>query len=108
MVGRGPSAIRRSHEKSSSDRFPYPPWSHPPVIGGVALPTSGGPSGVGHRPPGYGPREGSSRRWVTIADDNIDKSSAPRGGGSVGRGALTLLLRGSTSTYRRPQTLNNI
>ena len=37
-----------------------------------------------------------------LADDDIDKSSALRGGGSVGRGALNLLLRGFT--YRRPQT----
>ena len=53
---------------------------------------------------GYGLREGPTRRWITITDDNIDKSSAPRGGGSVGRGALNLLLRGFT--YRRPQTFN--
>ena len=51
MVGRGPSAIRRSDERSWSDRFPYPPWSHPPVIGGVALPTSGGLRGACFRPP---------------------------------------------------------
>ena len=53
-------------------------------------------------PPGYGLREGPARRWITITDDDVDKSSAPRGGGSVGRGALNLLLRGFT--YRRPQT----
>ena len=51
-------------------------------------------------PPGYGLREGPARRWITVADDDIDKSSAPRGGGSVGRGALNLLLR--EFVYRRP------
>ena len=51
---------------------------------------------------GTGFREGPARRWITITDDDTDKSSAPRGGGSVGRGALNLLPRGFT--YRRPQT----
>ena len=101
MVGRGPSAIRRSREESQSDRFPYPPWSHPPVIGGVALPTSGGPRGDTVRPParaapGLRTPRGPSAPWIVIADDYIDKSSALRGGGSVGRGALNLLLRGFT------------
>ena len=36
MVGRGSSAIRRPYESSQGDRFPSQPWSHPPVIGGVA------------------------------------------------------------------------
>ena len=36
-----------------------------------------------------------------LAGDNFNKSSASRGGGSVGRGALNLPLRGFT--YRRPQ-----
>ena len=45
-------------------------------------------------------REGPARRWITITDDDIDKSSAPRGGGSVGRGALNLLPRG----FILPQT----
>ena len=38
MVGRGSSAIRRPYESSQGDRFPSQPWSHLPVIGGVASP----------------------------------------------------------------------
>ena len=52
--------------------------------------------------PGYGPRAVAQRAAGSLADDDINKSSAPRGGGSVGRGALNLPLRGFT--YRRPQT----
>ena len=44
-------ALRGSYEKSWGGRFPYPPWSHPPVIGGVASPPARRtPRGVGFRP----------------------------------------------------------
>ena len=78
MVGRGSSAIRRSHESSLSDRFPGPPWSHPPVIGGVASPPAadhvGAVTGPG-RPRVTTPAR-AQRAAGSLADDDINKSSA--------------------------------
>ena len=51
--------------------------------------------------PGNGPPV-AQRAAGSLADDDKHKSSALRGGGSVGRGALNLLPRGVI--HRRPQT----
>ena len=108
MVGRGSSAIRRSCESSRSDRFPHPPWCHPPVIGGVASPPAADLAGGAFRPGVKLARvtapARNQRAAGSLADDDINKSSAPRGGGSVGRGALNLLLRGLFTADRRALT----
>ena len=74
------------------------------AAGFVALATLGGiiPT-IAKRPTTSREAEHITSVLATRCNDDINKSSAPRGGGSVGRGALNLLLRGFT--HRRPQTL---
>ena len=79
MVGRGSSAIRRPYESSRSDRFPSPPWSHLPVIGGVASPPAAdhAEAVTGPGRPRVTATARAQRAAGSLTDDDIDKSSAP-------------------------------